>query len=106
MLLDGSLVLEHLVLELVLGSQRRKRVVICLAEELHGAGLGQFAETLHHLGGIAVELLESGARNRERELELALGLLDGLEQKLVHRQVALLGYPPEDGPVGKIVVVM
>ena len=45
-------------------------------------------------------------RDGESQLELALVLLDGLEQELVHRQIALLGDTLEDRPVGEIVVVV
>ena len=105
-LLHRRLVLEHLVLELLLGGQGRQRVVVGLAEEFHAAGVGQLAEALDHLGGIAVELLQGGAGDGEGQLELALVLLDSLEQQLVHRQIALLGDALEDRPVGEIVIVM
>ena len=104
--LDRLLVPADLVLEFLLGSEGRERMVVGLAEELHLAGIGKFPETLHDLRSIAVELFERGAGNRERKLELALALRDLLEEQLVHRQVALLRHPFKDCPVGKIVIVV
>ena len=105
-LLDGSLVLLHLVLELGVGCERSKRVVIGLAEELDASRSREAAEAVDHLRSVAVELLKRGTGDGERHLERSLALLDSLEEEFIHREVALLGYPLEDGPVGEVVIVM
>ena len=104
--LDGGLVLEHLMLELGLGRKGCERMVIGLAEELHAAGLGQCAEAVDDLRSVAVELLERRTSDGEGDLELALLLLDSIEKDLVHGEVALLGDPLQDGPVGVVVIVV
>ena len=104
--LDGLLVLHHLVGELGLGGKGRQGVVIGLAQELHAAGRGQGAEAVNHVRGEALELLQGGAGDGERHLELALVRLDQLEQLGVHREIALLGDTAEDGPVGEVVIVV
>ena len=60
-LLDGLLVLLHLMDELGRGGEGGQGVVVGLAEELHLAGGRQFLEAVKHLRGVAVELLERGA---------------------------------------------
>ena len=105
-LLDGSLVLLHLVLELSVGCERSERVVIGLAEELDASRSREAAEAVDHLRSVAVELFKRGTGDGERHLERSLALLDSLEEEFIHREVALLGYPLEDGPVGEVVIVM
>ena len=73
-------------------------MVIRLAEELDAARRGQGAEAVDHVRGEALELLQGGTGDGERHLELA--------QLGVHRQIALLGDAPEDGPVGEVVIVV
>ena len=104
--LDGLLVLEHLVGELGLGSEGRQGVVIGLAQELHAAGLGQGAEAVDHVRREALELLQGGTGDGERHLELALVRMDQLEKLGVHREIALLGDAAEDGAVGEVVIVV
>ena len=60
-----------------------------LGQELYAACLGQSAEAVEYLGGVATELLDSQARDRESYFEFALHLFDESEQQVVHRQVAL-----------------
>ena len=105
-LLHGRLVLLHLVDELRLGDQGGQGMVVCLAEELHVAGLGQLAEALDDFGGVAVELLQDRTGDGEGQLELALALGDRLEQQIVHRQVALLCDALEDRAVGEIIIIV
>ncbi len=106
MILDSFDMLFHLVLELTLIGEGGKRVVICLSEELHLTGIGQFLETPHHLRLIPVELLKSGTGDREGDFEILPILLDKIQKQLVHRKIALLGNPMEDGPVREIIIVM
>ena len=98
--------LLHLVDELRLGGQGGQGVVVCLAEELHAAGLGQLAEALDHFGSVAVELLQDRTGDGEGQLEFALALGDRLEQQLVHRQIALLRDALEDRAVGEIIIIV
>ena len=98
--------LEHLVGELLLGDQGSQGMVVGLAEELHTAGLGELAEALDDLGGIAVELLQDRTGDGEGQLEFPLVPGDRLEQELVHRQIALLRDALEDRAVGEIVVIV
>ena len=105
-LLDGFLVFCHLMLELLGGSERSERVVVGLAEKLHASGLGEGPEAVYHLGSIAVELLKNRAGDAEGELNLTLGALYGFQKKLIHREIALLSYPFEYGPVRKVIIVM
>ena len=94
------------MVELGLGREGCERMVIGLAEELHAAGLGQCAEAVDDLRSVAVELLERRTSDGEGDLELALLLLDSIEKDLVHGEVALLGDPLQDGPVGVVVIVV
>ena len=94
------------MLELRMGRERCERVIISLSEEFDAARRRKAAEAVDHFRGIAVELLEGGSGDGECYLESALALLDGLKQELVHGEIALLGYPFEDGPVGEIVIIM
>ena len=32
--------------------------------------------------------------------------LDKIQQEAVHRKITLLRYSPEDGPIGKIIIIM
>ena len=105
-LLHQGLVFEHLVAEFGLRSQRGQGVVIGLGQEFHAAGIGQGAERINHFGGIALKLLQHAAGERKSHLECPFLLLDDIQQQLVHRQIALLCHPLEDGPVGKIVIVV
>ena len=104
--LDVGLVLLHLVREFRRGSQGGEGVVIGLAQEFHLARGRQLAEAVEHLGSVAVELFESRTGDGKSQLELALAFGDRLQEQLVHGQVAFLRNPFEDGPVGKIVVIM
>ena len=104
--LDGLLVLEHLVGELGLGGEGGQGMVISLAEEFHAARGGQGPEGVDYLGGEALELLQGGTGDGEGHLELSLPRLDLLEELGVHRQIALLRDAAEDGPVGEIVIVV
>ena len=104
--LDGLLVLHHLVGELGLGGEGGQGMVIRLAEELDAARRGQGAEAVDHVRGEALELLQGGTGDGERHLELALVRLDQLQELGVHRQIALLGDAAEDGPVGEVVIVV
>ena len=98
--------LLNLMLELTEIGERGKGVVICLPQKLHAACPGQFTETVKHLRGISLELLQSGAGDRECHLEVASVLFDKIQQKVVHRNIASLGYPAEDGPASEIVIVV
>ena len=104
--LDGLLVPEHLMLELERVGQGCERVVVGLAEELHAAGLCQLTEAVDDLGSVPVELLEGGTGDGEGHPELTVALLDSLEKGLVHRKIAFLRNPLENGSVGKVVVIM
>ena len=79
----------HLLGEVLLRGERSQRVRIGLGQELHASRGGELLERLEHLGSERAELLDGRARDRERAAELALVLLDELQQQGVHRQVAL-----------------
>ena len=81
-------------------------MIICLAEELHAAGVRKLAEAVDHFRSISLELLEGGSGDGECHLERSLVLLHEVEKEAVHRKVALLGNPSEDGTVGEVIVVM
>ena len=98
--------LLHLMPELTEIGKRGKGVVIGFPEELHATGLRQLAETFDHLRGVPVELLQRGAGDRERHLELPLVFPDQVKQEIVHRNIASLGHPAKDGPVGEIIIVV
>ena len=98
--------LLNLMLELTEIGERGKGVVICLPQKLHAACPGQFTETVQHLRGVSLELLQSGAGDRECHLEVASVLFDEVQQKVVHRNIASLGYPAEDGSASEIVIVV
>ena len=105
-LLELVHLLEHLVLELGLGGHGSQGMVIGLAEELDLAGVRESLETLDDFGGIALEEFERGTRNGEGELERAFVGLQQVEQDGIHREIALLNGPPDDIPVGKVIVVV
>ena len=98
--------LLNLMLELTEIGERGEGVVICLSQKLHASGLSQLAETVQYLRSISLELLQSGAGDRECHLEVASVLFDKVKQEVVHRNIASLGYPAEDGPVSEIVIVV
>ncbi len=81
-------------------------MIICFAKELHASCIGQCLEAVDHFRSISVELLESGTGNGESHLERALVFLDKIQQEAVHRKITLLRYSPEDGPIGKIIIIM
>ena len=81
-------------------------MVVGLGKELHATCRSKFLETVEHLRTVAVKLLESGSGDGECHLECSLLLFNLLEKKLIHRKIAFLGYPAEDGTVGEIVVVV
>ena len=104
--LDLTAVLDHLVEEFRRGGHRREGMVIGLAEELHATRLRQGAETVDHLRRIALELLQHRTGEREGHPELAAAEADLLQQERIHREIALLGDAAQDGPVGKVVIVV
>ena len=104
--LDGFLMLKHLMLELSLGSKSCKRVVIGLRKELHMTCLSELTEAFQHLRSISVELLEDSTGDGECHLERTLVRFNKLEEEGIHREIALLCNPAEDGPVGEIIVVV
>ena len=81
-------------------------MVVSLTQELDAARCGQGPERVYHLGGEALELVQGAAGDGIGYLELAFAPLDQLEHQGVHRKVALLCHPPEDGPVGEIVIIV
>ena len=98
----------HLFLELFGRNERRERVGVGLGEEFHTARLGQLAEAVEHIGGVATELLNGKARDGEGYFETALVLSDEFQKEVVHWQVALGCHALHNGTVGtniKVIVV-
>jgi len=81
-------------------------MVIGFPEDFNAAGCDKGLEALEHIRGIALELLEGGAGNREGNAELPATLLDCVQKKLIHRKIALLGNAPQNRPVGEIIIIM
>ncbi len=98
--------LLHLMLELTEIGKRGEGVVICLSEEFHTACLRKLTEAVQHIRSVSLKLLQGGASDRERHLEGPSVLFDEVQQEIVHRNIASLGYPAEDGPVSEIVIVV
>ena len=98
--------LEDLVTELRLAGEGGQGAVVGLAQEFHLAGFRQGLETGDHFRSEALELLQGAAGDGIGDLEFALALPDQVQHELVHGQVTLLGDAAEDGPVGKVIVIM
>ena len=106
MILDSLDMLLDLMLEFTFVGQRSKGVVVSLSQELDLPCLGKLPKAPHDIRLVAVELLKGRSSDREGHFEIASVLLDKIQKQLVHREIASLGYPVKDGPVGVIVVIM
>ena len=81
-------------------------MIIGLAEELGTACIGKPAEAFDDLRSISVELLEGRTGYGECHLEGSLVGIDEVEQKPVHRKIALLRNPPENRAVREVIIIM
>ncbi len=61
--------LLNLMLELAEIGKRGEGVVICLPQKLHASSLSQLAETLQHIRGVSLELLQSGSGDENATLK-------------------------------------
>ena len=81
-------------------------MVVSLTQEFHTARICQFLETVKHFRSVSCKLLNRRTGNGKRYLKFPFVLLNSIQKEFIHRKIALLCYPLEDGPVSKIVVVM
>ena len=105
MLLDEIVMHGDLGLELLGIEERGQRVRVGLGDDLRAAGIDERLEAVEDLGLVLGELVERDAGDRERNLELALPLLDHFQQQGVHGQVAFAGDFIKNGAVGFHVLV-
>ena len=94
--LHALAVLPHLPFERIALPERHQRMRVGLSQHLYLARPRKLLEGAQHLGRVHLELVERNARNGKGKFHPAPVARYQLEEKRIHRQVALFGHLAHD----------